>query len=428
MPSISSDPQTVSSVSIARQPIFDDKRRLWGYELFGVGRSTATPSGVPASDAVAISVASSALIGLQEISARGRKVLMPFGEKSLLDQLPYALPPALTAVMVSEDLFGRPDVPAALEQLKADGYLIAVTGFSRRTACEPLYRLADVLGIGVGNRPDDDLAGLLEAARSWTALRMARRVSDPARFDACRKMGFDLFQGSFFKSPQSVTVRQFTSTEVSRFQLLRLIETQDPDTARLAEAIQADVALSFRLLAYLNSAAFGLASKIGSIRQAIALLGWRNLRIWLRVALLADMGQTQEAPELVLLAAQRGKFLERIAETHDFWGFDPDSLHLLGLFSLLDALLGLPMAEIVDYLPLDQHLKAALCREPGSQYTPLLRLAQSCEEARWGEAASRIQQLNMDEATVKKAFQAAIDWATGLAAPPEPTTDPVPAG
>jgi EAL and modified HD-GYP domain-containing signal transduction protein len=419
MPPIPTASPPGASVSIARQPIFDDKRRLWGYELFGVGCDTATPSGLPAGDDVAIRVAASAQIGLQEICARGRKVLVRFDEKSLLERLPYALPPALTAVAVPEDLYGHPQVPGALEQLKADGYLIAVTGFSGRTACAPLYRLADVMGLDAGQRPADDLAGRLAAARSWKALTLARRVSDPARFDDCRAMGFSLFQGSFFKSPGSVTVRQFTSTETSRLQLLRLLEAQDPDTAQLADTIQADVALSFRLLAYLNSAAFGLTRKIGSVHQAITLLGWRNLRTWLRVVLLADMGQTREAPELVLLAAQRGKFLERIAETHDFWGFDPESLHLLGLFSLLDALLGLPMAEIVDYLPLDQNLKAALCREPGSPYTPLLRLAQCCEEARWGEAASRIRQLNMDEAAVKAAFQMAIDWAAGLSAPPE---------
>lgn len=417
MPHPPSDPSSASSVAVGRQPVFDPKRRLWGYELFGVGRSAETASGLADADALAVQVAAGAGIGLQELAAGGRRVLVPVGEKSLRDRVPYALPPALVAVTVPEDLGCRPEALAALEALKTDGYGVAVTGFNGRSACAPLYRLADVIGIDAGRRGLEELAPLLAAARAAASRPLARRVADPERFEACREMGFDLFQGGFFKAPQAIALRPLSTTEAARFQLLRLMETEDPETAQLAEAIQGDVALSFRLLAYLNSAAFGLARKVGSVHQAVALLGWRNLRSWLRVVLLTDLGQGVEAPELVRLAAQRGRFLERLAETHNFWGFDPDSLHLLGLFSLLDALLGMPMREIVGFLPLDQHLKAALCREPGSEYAPLLRLAQSCEEDRWGEAASRIQQLNLDEATVKAAFQTALEWAARLSAP-----------
>jgi EAL and modified HD-GYP domain-containing signal transduction protein len=168
----------------------------------------------------------------------------------------------------------------------------------------------------------------------------------------------------------------------------------------------------------LNSAAFAFRQRIKSIRQAISLLGWRNVRNWLRVVILTDMSQGRDAQELVLLSAQRGMFLELVAREHDFWGFDPDSLHLLGLFSLLDALLGMPMPDVVAYLPLDNKLKAALCGEANNEYWPLLRLAQCLEEAIWTEGEGMIRQLNLDATKVRCAFQASIDWANHLASLP----------
>jgi EAL and modified HD-GYP domain-containing signal transduction protein len=145
------------------------------------------------------------------------------------------------------------------------------------------------------------------------------------------------------------------------------------------------------------------------------MLGWRKIKNWLRVVLINDMSQKAEGSELMAVAVQRGKFLEQIARDHDFWGFDPEILHLLGIFSLLDTMLGLPMKDIVSYLPLDSKLKAALCREPNNEYLPLLELAQHCEEARWEESDQMIQRLNLNAAKVKAAFQASVDWANEMA-------------
>lgn len=147
------------------------------------------------------------------------------------------------------------------------------------------------------------------------------------------------------------------------------------------------------------------------------------MKNWLRVVLLRDVGQTKHASELVLLSAQRGKFLETIAKEFDCWGFNPDSLLLLGVFSLLDAMLGIPMKEIVEHLPLDNKLKEALCQDPNNEYFPLLQLAMSCEEARWQQAEELIQQLNLDSGKVKAAFQKSVNWAGNLTSMSSPKSN-----
>ncbi len=144
------------------------------------------------------------------------------------------------------------------------------------------------------------------------------------------------------------------------------------------------------------------------------MLGWSNLRNWLRIVLLAEVAESEHASELVFLSAQRGKFLEQVSLDHDFWGFEPDSLFLLGMFSLLDAMLNQKMAEIVKYLPLADKLKEALCLEDNNEYVPLLKLAQCLEEAKFGESDTMINRLSLDTVKVKQAYYGSIEWANRL--------------
>jgi c-di-GMP phosphodiesterase len=407
-------PDTVenqASLSIARQPVFDTKRRLWGYELFCVGGGNYTLSGFPGADSTALNVASSAYIVLQQILSRGKKIIVNFSEKNILDELPYVLPPVLAAVKVSEQLCMNSSVSDSLTRLKEDGYMIALEEFTGSPHCESVYQLADIISVNVAGRPEDELAAIIASIGGYGAERLASQVESPERSAVCQEAGFTLFHGPFFKTPQNLKVRKLTSNEVSRFNLLKLIEQEEPDFSKLAELVQADVSVSFRLLTYLNSASFGLRQKISSIQQAIPLLGWQKMKSWLRVVLLTDMSQTSHASELFLLSTQRGKFLELVAHDHDYWGFDPDSLSLLGTFSLLDVMLGIPMSDVVAYMPLDNKLKAALCREENNEYLPLLELVMCFEEARWNDAESMIQRLGLNGAKVKAAFQSAIDWA-----------------
>ena len=406
-------PQSVS-VSLGRRPVFDEQRRLWGYDLFSVGGDETTPSGYPADRRVAVEVAGSAYMGLQQILQRNKKIMVPFDERSILDNMPYALPAILAALKIDENLLQHSAMFTQLEKFKKEGYLIAIDNFSANPELEPSYRIADIFCLQVTEAASSQLPGVAAAARPFGAVLLATRVDTEEHLQLCRQLGFSLFEGAFFKTPETLTMRKLTSNEVARFTLLQAIQSDNPDLEKLAETIQSDASISFRLLAYLNSAAFGFSQKIKSIQHALSLLGWRKIKNWLRVILLADVNQKSEAKELFPLAAQRGKFLELIAESHGFWGFDPESLHLLGLFSLLDTMLGTPMTEIVSYLPLDTKIKSALCRDPNNEYMPLLELAQLLEEGRWTEAETLTRSLNLDSRKVKADFQAALSWATEL--------------
>jgi len=400
-------------INLTRLPVFDDNRRLWGYELFCVGDPNISLAS-PGEENVGLRVAGSAYMGMQHIQSRGKKIIINFNEKGILNDMPYALQPMSTVVRVEESVYSNPDAIESLTQLKSDKFLVAVSGFSGGPAGFPLYQLADIVCIDVEGRRKDALAELAESARRHPATIMATNVEDNARLADCAGMGFTLFSGRFFKTPEVVKLRKMSSNEVARFNLLRLIESEDPDFKKLSELIQSDVSISFRLLSYLNSAAFGFTQKIKSVHQAILLLGWEPMKKWLRVILITDMSQNKEAADLALLSAQRGKFLELLTTDHDYWGFDPNNLHLLGLFSLLDAMMGMPMKDIVTNLPLDAKIKSALCGDTESEYAPLLGLARLFEEAKWLDAEKMIGQLNLNADQTKAAFQRAVGWATEL--------------
>lgn len=409
MPSASPPPSSTATVSIARQPIFNADRRLWGYELFCAGQ------GVPqVSDQAVIDVAASAYMALQQILKQAHKIVLNFDEMEIIDNMPHALPPGLAVIQVDEQLFLRPNMPQMLSRLKSDGYLIAVKGFDGNRQFEPLYQLADIVGVDIAGRQKDEISSLRASIQGLNARLLARRVDGATQFDICRDAGVDLYEGAFFKQPDTITIHKMTSNKAARLTLLQRIESPDPDIDSLAEAIQTDAAISFRLLAYLNSAAFGLSQKIRSIHHAIRLLGWPKLKNWLRVVLINDMSEADTAADLLQVSAQRGKFLEMVATEHDFWGFDPDSLHLLGLFSLLDTMLETSMQEIVTFLPIENKLKGALRQDADNEYLPLLHLAQYVEEARWEEAEAMIKRLNLNHEKVMAAFNAAVDWADQL--------------
>jgi c-di-GMP phosphodiesterase len=403
------------TVSFIRHPIFNEKRQLWGYQVVCIDRCGDASHRLPVEGDVSALIASSSYMGLEKLLSGGKRLMVAFNQKSILDAVPYALPAASAAVKIDEKELADYSLLPALEKLKTDNYRLAIGRFSGDSRLSTLYQLADIFCLETAGKNKLELNEVIAAAKPFEAMIMGEQVMDAAHFERCSELGFSLFQGSFFKTPEKISVRKISSNEAARFQLIKIIEENDPDFDKLAKTIQTDVSISLRLLTYLNSAAFGFRRKISSIQQAITMLGWENMKRWLRVVILSDVSQHKYAQDLVLLSSQRGKFLEAVIRDHDFWGFSPDSLFLLGIFSLLDTLLGMPMDKVVEYLPLDDKLKAALCRDPNSEYYPLLKLAEHLEDAEWETADRMIQQLSMNNATVKIAFHAAVDWANEMA-------------
>lgn len=392
---------------LSRNPIFTASRNVWGYEIQA---TSELASGIPADPErgdVGTAIIAGDYVGLKSILARNKKLLLAYSREQLLALIPHAIPAGSSAILVAPRLQHDREVLPLLERLGAEGHTIALEWDGAVTPASPAFAAASLICLA---SPGSMSAGFDAAGKTV----LVRGVSNRDELDTLQSSGATLFQGRFFKTPEIIPGRRLSSHQNSRLQLLRLIETGEPDLDRLAQTIQADVALSYRLLTYLNSPTFGFLRKVDSIRHAISLLGWTKVRGWLRAVLLADMTHGDVQGELLHLSLWRGRFLEQVVERHDYWDFRPDELFLLGMFSLLDAILAIPMAEALSYLPLTDAQKKALSGEGPTEYAPLLTLMTAFEEIGGPDAARAAQDLGLDPAAVGRMHHEAGAWAASI--------------
>lgn len=395
-----------------KQPILDSKRSIWGYDLLGAEASEGGCEMLFQSESVG-SLSSSTFVGLQEAMERGKKIVVGFDAASILSGMAHALPPASGVVRLLTGAGDAQALATALHGLRTEGYDISIEVVRDAPLQDAVRNQADILAFDFERGGPEP--GALDLLERNGALKLARGVGTQDQFLAARELGFSLFQGPFFKEAEYVRDRTLASSEIARLNLLRLIETEEPDFKALALAIRSDVAISFRLLSYLNSAYFGFRQSIQSIDQAIRLLGWDKLRSWVRAVILVDMAGKGEVPqELAELSLQRAKFFELLTESYDYWGFNPSTIFLVGLFSLMDTILGMPMETVIDLLPLDAKVKAAVRRDPNNEYLPLWGLRDSLEDGDWAKLEALSRKLCLDQRRVKDLFATSRDWAGGF--------------
>lgn len=394
----------------ARQPIFDKGRKLWGYEFLYRHSPCAEKASFLNADHASLTVAAESFLNSTVMDRKHLKVHVNFTEASILDDVPLALPAEQTVVEVPEM---PPAAPAYLERLQAlknDGYQIALDGFTGQPEAAPLLALADIVKIDMLDMVNGRLQDLCRQALDGGGLPLAKRVEDDQAFARALQAGVTLFQGYFFLAPELMPGRKITSSETAKLRLFKLLKEQDPDFDRLAQEINADVSISYRLLSLLNSPSFGLVSDVRSIKQALVLLGWKQLKNWLRVVILTDLTPAGKPPELVVSSALRGRFLQNAAAAVSWPPEEQDAMFMLGLFSLLDAMLGMPMDQLVDHLPLEDTLLDALMGRD-NRFSSWIHLARSFENAEWDAVDSLMQRLQLDAMAVAKAYREAMQWS-----------------
>ncbi len=234
-------------------------------------------------------------------------------------------------------------------------------------------------------------------------------MEDNRTFDILKDMGFSLFQGFFFSKPEIIPGKKLSTNELTKLQLLNELGQPDFEPCRLAEILQSDPSLSYRLFRYINSVGFGLRTKVTSLKRGIDMMGMLQAKQWLRTVIMADLNPTPKAGELAYMSVHRAKFLESICSITGTDGCKPDTLFITGLFSLLDSMLGVQMSEILDSLPLEESVVKALT---GKGYEhDLLMLAHSYEHGYWADTSRRLKMLGMDTRQVDLLYAHSRNWA-----------------
>jgi EAL and modified HD-GYP domain-containing signal transduction protein len=401
------DSEGQAAVFVGRQPILDAQQRVFGYELLYRSGAQNYYTGTDGNQATCATVNNAMnIMGLTELVA-GRRAFVNITRQLLIKEVYSVLPPGETVIELLESIEPDAAVCDACRDLKRAGYTLALDDFVFAPHFRPLLDEADLIKIDLTLTPPEEARELI-ATYGQHARFVAEKVETQAEFAAARDAGFSLFQGYFFARPEIVQGRDIPAGKQNYLLLLREISQPTLDVPRLERVIRAEPSLSVKLLRYINSAAFGIRNRVDSIRQAVLLLGERVFRKW--ASLVAVTCLSRGAPEqLMRNCLTRAEFCDQISTDLRLADRTFD-LFLFGLLSGLEAIVRAPVGEIIKDLPLADDVRIALLGE-GGPLREVYELFVALERVDTERVAEIVEQLDLPEARVRQAFEAAVRFA-----------------
>lgn len=390
-------------VYVARQPIFDTARRVRFYELLYRHDSGETAGLEDEDEATAELLAATMVeIGVDRI-ARHKKLFVTLSRNYLLGHWPIPVDASLLGLCIPAVLARDPEVVEAASRWRCQGVTLMLDVVLYTPELDPMLTLVQYVKLDASLLGAQQLGSQVAALRRFDVRLVATGVETQRRYEFYRQLRFDLFQGYFFARPQLLKGRQLPTHQAN---LLRVLgEVQDPGVSieQLESLIRRDVALSVKLLRYINSAFFGMPRKFESIREAIVYLGLKQLRVWVSLVLMS--GAADQPPELSRLSLMRAKSCELLA-TASRRDAEPAACFMAGLFSTLDGLFQSSLEQILDGLPLSEELTAALLRHEG-QIGEILAFVLAHER----EPGAGADGLCLAAEEVNRCYATALAWA-----------------
>jgi EAL and modified HD-GYP domain-containing signal transduction protein len=354
-------PSGRQEVAVVRHPIADARHVVVGYELRFGG---AVDLGDPAMDAKATSallVEAFGDIGLETLAGR-HPAWVTIARNFLVEIGPPPVRPD-RAVLQIKAYHARDDLLQILQRLARSGYTIALDEYdgSLIDNVEDLMALCSIVRVDVSKVPPEDLARVLSVPKMQGALLVATEVGDHAAYERCKELGFTYFQGEYFAQPRTFKHRGVATSGLGSLRRLSELTVGDISFEDLERIIGSDIGLSLKLLRYVNSAFFSLPRTVGSVREALTMLGVNTVRRWATVMVISSIPDVPD--ELVALGRRRAHMCEILAGSA--LPEERETLFTIGLFSVADALLDAPMADVLDSLPFTEEIQAALLRREG---------------------------------------------------------------
>ncbi|MFV0450215.1 MAG: EAL and HDOD domain-containing protein [Vibrio sp.] len=396
---------------VARQPILNAKRHTLGYELlFRDGEQNSFPQHVDADRATYRLIVENFLsIGTNPAIDHSR-CFINFPYNTLIRRLPLTLPKQKIVIEVLETCQPTDELLEAIMELHGKGYLIALDDFVYSSEWERFLPYVHIIKLDIMAMGIDAACSMVkkQLAKGSRKRYLAERVETEQEFRSARDAGFRFFQGYFFSKPEIIKQRYVSPKHVIAMQLFQEVSKEQVNFERVEQLVAKDVALSYKLLRFVNSMTERLEVPISSFRQALVYLGQDKLKIFVSLAV-ASYISTHKAKELYNLSLQRAQFCQLMAIRRPFLEHK-DQAFLIGLFSVLDALLDISLDVIVEQLPLTESVKEALNKRLGP-FGELLNLEECFEKADWQGVQNYCELLGLHYEDVTRDLNAAQRWS-----------------
>ena len=404
-------------ICLGRQPILDREQRIVAYELLfrsSCGHNAAVITDHFAATAEVV-VRAFAEFGLSSVLGDCLGYIN-VDERFLSSDLVELLPHERVVLEVLETVEMTPAVLTRLHELKAMGFRLALDDFTRFEARYiPALALVDIVKLDLPLLASDEIAAVVQQLRRWTLKLLAEKIDDNAQFQHCARLGFDLFQGYFFAKPTILSGRRVDPARAGVLRLMNLA-LGEVEVSALELEFKHYPNLTYKLLRLVNSVALGIPAKIHSLRHALVVLGKRQLQRWLQLLLFTQRPDGVVGQPLLTLAAVRGKLMELMMDhLAPHQREQADQAFMVGVLSLLDALFGTPLPELLAELNLADPVRMALLSHQGT-LGRLLQIILLSEQGQFDELMTELAELpSLSLLKFNQAQLQALGWANELA-------------
>ena len=389
---------------VARQPIMDLRGRIHGYELLFRAGPEASFRG-DGDLATRTMLDNTVIFGLERLTG-GLPAFVNCTRESLTEDLVHVLPAGMTVLEVLENLEPTPALVAACRKLKASGFRLALDDFTFKPRWGPLVELADYIKVDFSISGFRERETILKRLRPVTVALLAEKVETQEELRQARAEGFTLFQGYYFCRPMLMENRKVPANRLSQIEILQLLRDESIELHKLTQLVKRDASLTYRLLRIVNSPICAIRQEVNSIQAALLAVGEEHFRRILTLAITSELCTDQPA-EVLRMAFVRGRFCETAAP---LCGLDPTEQYLLGMLSLLPAMLHRPMDELTPALPLRIEIRRALEGNANPERS-LLQWLECHEYGDWAGCDAVAEAIGLNEAQSVGCFAEAVEWA-----------------
>ena len=399
---------TQENAFIGRQPILDRQQQIIGYELlFRLTRESVSAefsSDMQAGTNVLVNTLSN--MGTDWLVGN-KLAFINVAESMLESNFLELMQPQRVVLEIVETTKPSPELLERLKELRTQGFGIALDDFVLTPQSVQFLEYANYVKFDIQQLGIAQLPGLTKELRKYPILQVAEKVETKDDFKQCLDMGFDCFQGFYFAHPETLSAKVINPSYANILNLLNMLRN-NAEIRDIENALKRDVALSFKLLRYINSAGFGLSCEIQSFRHAVTILGYQKLYRWLTLLLVTAGAENGSAPALLKTAVTRGRLVELLG-SHFLDGHEKDNLFIVGMFSLLDVLLDMPMDKVLETLILPDPVCDALLERTGL-YGPYLELAEACEDPEMTDVPRLCENMLITPDILNRAHVQALAW------------------
>lgn len=389
---------------LARQPIMDLRGRVHGYELLYRAGPEAFFRG-DGDTATRTMLDNTILFGLEKL-AGGMPAFVNCTRESLVEGMVHVLPPSMTVLEILENIEPTPELVEACRKLKAEGYRFALDDFTWKPNVDPLVELADYVKVDFVQSGPQERKNLLLRLRGYSVALVAEKVETQEEYQQACQEGFTLFQGYYFCRPVLIENRKIPANRLSHIEIMQQLRRDEIDVPRMTLLLQRNTSLTYRLLRLVNSPLCAMRQEIRSIQAALLVVGEDTFRQIAMLAIASELNANRPA-EILRMAFVRGRFCELAAKS---CLQNPSEQFLLGMLSLLPAMLRMPMEKLTPSLPLREEIREALEGKTNPERA-LLQWLESYERGEWATCDAVALAEGLEEKDLVEYYAAATMWA-----------------